>query len=197
MRRAEQLSSMCACAWRSKSAAIFRRTARSRCCVSAIAGTWRSIRVSSATPKATWWSSTSIPGFIEQFGTEASKVIRTHMEQGHQFALVSRADARALRAHGHGAPVPDVACAARTSRSRVAQVKSWVTSRDTDQRRNGFSDLPSVLSYRRLHHADARVRKPLACRSTCAFLAVSVTLALAPVLVPCLRGGSPRRRPPS
>ena len=54
--------STCACAWRSKSAAIFRRTARSRCCASATAGMWRSIKVSSATQKATWWSSTSIPG---------------------------------------------------------------------------------------------------------------------------------------
>jgi flagellar biosynthesis protein FlhA len=34
------------------------------------------------------------PRLIEQFGTEASKVIRSHMEQGHQFALVSAPDAR-------------------------------------------------------------------------------------------------------
>jgi flagellar biosynthesis protein FlhA len=34
------------------------------------------------------------PRLIEQFGTEASKVIRSQMEQGHQFALVSAPDAR-------------------------------------------------------------------------------------------------------
>jgi flagellar biosynthesis protein FlhA len=34
------------------------------------------------------------PRLIEQFGTEASKVIRAQMEQGHQFALVSAPDAR-------------------------------------------------------------------------------------------------------
>jgi flagellar biosynthesis protein FlhA len=34
------------------------------------------------------------PRLIEQFGTEASKVIRNQMEQGHQFALVSAPDAR-------------------------------------------------------------------------------------------------------
>jgi flagellar biosynthesis protein FlhA len=34
------------------------------------------------------------PRLIEQFGTEASKVIRGLMEQGHQFALVSAPDAR-------------------------------------------------------------------------------------------------------
>ncbi len=34
------------------------------------------------------------PRQIEQFSTEASKVIRTHMDQGHQFALVAAPDAR-------------------------------------------------------------------------------------------------------
>jgi flagellar biosynthesis protein FlhA len=35
------------------------------------------------------------PRLIEQFSTEASKVIRAHMDQGHQFALVAAPDARA------------------------------------------------------------------------------------------------------
>ena len=34
------------------------------------------------------------PRLIEQFGAEASKVIRQFMDQGHQFALVSAPDAR-------------------------------------------------------------------------------------------------------
>ena len=34
------------------------------------------------------------PRLIEQFSTEASKVIRAHMDQGHQFALVAAPDAR-------------------------------------------------------------------------------------------------------
>jgi flagellar biosynthesis protein FlhA len=34
------------------------------------------------------------PRLIEQFGTEASKVIRGHMDQGHQFVLVAAPDAR-------------------------------------------------------------------------------------------------------
>ncbi|MGE3066404.1 MAG: FHIPEP family type III secretion protein, partial [Hyphomicrobiaceae bacterium] len=34
------------------------------------------------------------PRLIEQFGAEASKVIRAHMEQGHQFVLVVAPDAR-------------------------------------------------------------------------------------------------------
>jgi flagellar biosynthesis protein FlhA len=34
------------------------------------------------------------PRLIEQFSTEASKVIRGHMDQGHQFALVAAPDAR-------------------------------------------------------------------------------------------------------
>jgi flagellar biosynthesis protein FlhA len=34
------------------------------------------------------------PRLIEQFGTEASKVIREHLDQGHQFVLVSAPDAR-------------------------------------------------------------------------------------------------------
>jgi flagellar biosynthesis protein FlhA len=34
------------------------------------------------------------PRLIEQFGTEASKVIRGHLDQGHQFVLVSAPDAR-------------------------------------------------------------------------------------------------------
>lgn len=34
------------------------------------------------------------PRLIEQFGTDASKVIRSHMDQGHQFVLVSAPDAR-------------------------------------------------------------------------------------------------------
>jgi flagellar biosynthesis protein FlhA len=34
------------------------------------------------------------PRLIEQFGTEAAKVIRTHMDQGHQFVLVAAPDVR-------------------------------------------------------------------------------------------------------
>src|SRR6202008_999444 len=34
------------------------------------------------------------PRMIEQFSTEASKVIRGHMDQGHQFVLVAAPDAR-------------------------------------------------------------------------------------------------------
>ena len=34
------------------------------------------------------------PRLIEQFGQEASKAIRGHMDQGHQFALVAAPDAR-------------------------------------------------------------------------------------------------------
>jgi flagellar biosynthesis protein FlhA len=34
------------------------------------------------------------PRLIEQFGTEAAKVIRAHMDQGHQFVLVAAPDAR-------------------------------------------------------------------------------------------------------
>ena len=34
------------------------------------------------------------PRLIEQFGTEAAKVVRTHMDQGHQFVLVAAPDAR-------------------------------------------------------------------------------------------------------
>lgn len=34
------------------------------------------------------------PRLIEQFGAEASKTIRTHMDQGHQFVLVAAPDAR-------------------------------------------------------------------------------------------------------
>ena len=34
------------------------------------------------------------PRLIEQFGTEASKVIRGYMDQGHQFVLVAAPDAR-------------------------------------------------------------------------------------------------------
>lgn len=34
------------------------------------------------------------PRLIEQFGADASKVIRGHLDQGHQFVLVSAPDAR-------------------------------------------------------------------------------------------------------
>ncbi len=34
------------------------------------------------------------PRLIEQFGSEATKVVRTHMDQGHQFVLVAAPDAR-------------------------------------------------------------------------------------------------------
>ncbi len=67
------------------------------------------------------------PRLIEQFGTEASKVIRGLMEQGHQFALVSAPDARPLCAHGDGAPVPDAAgpLASRDRARRTGEIAGF------------------------------------------------------------------------
>ncbi len=53
-----------------------------------------STRASSATPRATWWSSTSIRASWSSFGTDASVVVREQMKEGQPFVLVSAPDAR-------------------------------------------------------------------------------------------------------
>lgn len=93
VRRTEQIVSMSVSAWRSRSAATFRKAERSRCCASATAGTSPSTRASSAMRRARYANSISIRAAGE-FGQEATKAIRSHLNAGERFVLVTAPDAR-------------------------------------------------------------------------------------------------------
>ena len=101
------------------------------------------------------------PRLIEQFGTEASKVIRGCMDQGHQFVLVAAPDARPYvrmvteRLFADAARA--LACRDRARRADQVARHDLVTA---DRPGHGPAGVPAVLPHRRLPDADAGVLQP-------------------------------------
>ena len=96
------------------------------------------------------------PRLIEQFGTEASKVIRGCMDQGHQFVLVAAPDARPYVRMVTERLFADAARAvARRDRPRRADQVARHDLVTADRPGHGPAGVPAVLPHRRLPDADA------------------------------------------
>ncbi len=92
--RPSRSPSMCACAWRSRSAAICPTDGVLK--VLRLGNRW-DLAFHQALKRDAKGEVVEFdidPRLIEQFGTEATKVIRALMDQGHQFVLVAAPDAR-------------------------------------------------------------------------------------------------------
>ena len=134
------------------------------------------------------------PRLIEQFGAEASKVDPRPHGPGPPVRPGGGARRAALRAHGHRAAVRHACPCSRTSRSRAA-CRSSRSARSRDGRSAPDTVLLVFLLFCRiggclmLMPGFSSARVPVQVRL---FIAVAVTLALTPLLLPALRAALPQ-----